>query len=50
MTKGYRVTEADGVAVVGEGVGFERIRRSQGIWLGHSIGLTMENGQKKMTV
>lgn len=23
---------------------------SQGIWLGHSIGLTMENGQKKMTV
>lgn len=34
MTKGYRVTEADGVAVVGEGVGFERIRRITGYLVG----------------
>ena len=27
MTKEFKVTEVDGVQVVGEGVGFERIRR-----------------------
>lgn len=34
MTKEYNVTEVDGVAVVGEGVGFERIRRITGYLVG----------------
>ncbi|MBS5145533.1 MAG: hypothetical protein KHY89_08535 [Butyricicoccus pullicaecorum] len=34
MAREYRVTEVDGVAVVGEGVGFERIRRITGYLVG----------------
>lgn len=34
MTKEYNVTEVNGVAVVGEGVGFERIRRITGYLVG----------------
>ena len=34
MTKQFKVTEVDGVQVVGEGVGFERIRRITGYLVG----------------
>ncbi len=34
MTKEYNVTEVNGVAMVGEGVGFERIRRITGYLVG----------------
>ena len=34
MTKEFKVTEVDGVQVVGEGVGFERIRRITGYLVG----------------
>ena len=34
MTKQFKVTEVDGVQVVGEGVGFERIRRITGDLVG----------------
>ena len=34
MSKNYKVTEKDGVPVVGEGVGFERIRRITGYLVG----------------
>lgn len=34
MVKGYKVTEVNGVPVVGEGVGFERIRRVTGYLVG----------------
>lgn len=34
MTKEYNVTEVNGVPVVGEGVGFERIRRITGYLVG----------------
>ena len=32
--KNYKVTEKDGVAVIGEGVGFERVRRITGYLVG----------------
>ena len=34
MTKQYKVTEVNGVPVIGEGVGFERIRRITGYLVG----------------
>ncbi len=34
MTKQFKVTEVNGVPVVGEGVGFERIRRITGYLVG----------------
>ena len=34
MTKEFNVTEVNGVPVVGEGVGFERIRRITGYLVG----------------
>ena len=34
MTKEFKITETNGVAVVGEGVGFERIRRITGYLVG----------------
>ena len=34
MSKQFKVTEVDGVQVVGEGVGFERIRRITGYLVG----------------
>ena len=34
MTQEFKVTEVDGVQVVGEGVGFERIRRITGYLVG----------------
>jgi hypothetical protein len=34
MTKQFKVTEVNGVQVVGEGVGFERIRRITGYLVG----------------
>lgn len=34
MTQGYKVTEKNGKYVVGEGVGFERIRRITGYLVG----------------
>ena len=34
MTKQYKITEVNGVPVIGEGVGFERIRRITGYLVG----------------
>ena len=48
MAKKYQVTEVNGVEVVGEGVGFERIRRITGYLVG-TLDRTMANVLKNMT-